>query len=288
MKVLILGANGQLGRCLKDQFKKSDYKVIAASKNDLDITNFKKTEIAINQIMPNIIVNAAAYTAVDKAEKEKEKSDLINHLSVKNISNICYKNKIWLIHISTDYVFDGLSNKPYTESDFTKPQTEYGISKLKGENSICNSGCNFIIIRTSWIFSEYGNNFLKTMLSLSKENNHLKVVGDQFGCPTYAQDIAFVILQIIPQLAFKADAVGIYHYCGNIICSWYEFAEEIFSIAKEKGMIAPKISSILTEEFPSLANRPKYSFLETSNIENVFGVKASDWKSGLRRAMSKL
>jgi dTDP-4-dehydrorhamnose reductase len=193
-----------------------------------------------------------------------------------------------LIHVSTDYVFDGNSNVPYKEDDETNPQGAYGETKLKGELAIQASGCKHIIIRTAWVFSEYGNNFLKTMLRLGAERDELNIVGDQMGCPTYAQDIARSIVEIIPQLNSRKSN-GIYHYCGDQPCSWYEFANAIFDQAMTNNLKIPSIvNSIETLSYPTPAKRPAFSVLDCSKIENDFGVRTSNWHDGINQVVRKL
>ena len=239
MKILVLGSNGQLGKCLNDQLEITEYDVVHTSRKQIDITNFEATKNKFLDISPDIVINATAYTAVDKAEKDCKAADLINHLAVAYIAKICNQLGCWLIHISTDYVFDGNSEIPYNEENLTNPQNVYGKTKLKGEQAIQSSGCKHIIIRTSWIFSEYRNNFLKTMITLGAERKQLDIVNDQIGCPTYAQDIARAIIWIIPQLN-SSNKSGIYHYCGYRQCSWYDFATIIFQIAKSYKLTTPK------------------------------------------------
>jgi dTDP-4-dehydrorhamnose reductase len=194
----------------------------------------------------------------------------------------------WLIHVSTDYVFDGNSKVPYREDDQTNPQGAYGETKLKGELAIQASGCKHIIIRTAWVFSEYGNNFLKTMLRLGAERNELSIVGDQIGCPTYAQDIARSIVGIIPQLNSRKDN-GIYHYCGDQPCSWYDFANAIFDQAMTNNLKIPSIvNSIETSAYPTSAKRPAFSVLDCSKMENECGVLSSNWQEGIRQVIRKL
>ena len=203
MKILVLGCKGQLGRCLNDQLINTDHEVIYTSREQIDIADFEVTKSKILEISPDLIINATAYTAVDKAEEDQKTANLINHLAVKNIADICNQLECWLIHVSTDYVFDGNSKVPYKEDDETNPQGAYGETKLKGELAIQASGCKHIIIRTAWVFSEYGNNFLKTMLRLGAERDELSIVGDQIGCPTYAQDIARSIIATLPYLSLE-------------------------------------------------------------------------------------
>ena len=193
-----------------------------------------------------------------------------------------------MIHVSTDYVFDGNSKVPYKEDDQTNPQCTYGETKLKGELAIQASGCKHIILRTAWVFSEYGNNFLKTMLRLGAERDELSIVGDQIGCPTYAQDIARSIVEIVPQLYSRKDN-DIYHYCGDQPCSWYDFANAIFDQAMSNNLKIPSIvNSIETSAYPTPAKRPAFSVLDCSKIENECGVLSSNWQEGIRQVIRKL
>ena len=289
MKILVLGCKGQLGRCLNDQLINTDHEVIYTSREQIDIANFGQTKNQILEISPELVINATAYTAVDKAEEDKKTANLINHLTVKNIADICSQQGCWLIHVSTDYVFDGNSNVPYKEDDETNPQGVYGESKLKGEFAIQTSGCKHIILRTAWVFSEYGNNFLKTMLRLGAEREELSIVGDQVGCPTYAQDVAKSIISIIPHLYLEKEIQGIYHFCGDKPCSRNEFAKVIFSEAKFLGARIPNsVKPINTIDYPTPAVRPAYSVLDCSKIKSYFGVNDSDWILGVKTAVRKL
>ncbi len=287
MKILVLGSKGQLGQCLYDQLSHTDHEVLYTSRLQIDIADFESTQIKLLHIDPDAVINATAYTAVDKAEEEHQTADLINHLAVANIASICDKLDCFLIHVSTDYVFDGNSELPYTESDQTNPQCVYGDSKLKGEIAIQSSGCKYIIIRTAWVFSEYGNNFLKTMMSLSAERNELRIVGDQVGCPTYAQDIARTIRVIIESFKLKKVHSCLYHFSGNFCCSWAEFAQNIFDEALKLDVIAskPNVIAISTKEFPTQAKRPSRSELSSKNISYAFGIKPSDYTLGIRSSL---
>jgi dTDP-4-dehydrorhamnose reductase len=288
MKILVLGCKGQLGRCLNDQLKSTDHEVIYTSREQIDISDFEVTKSKILEVSPNLIINATAYTAVDKAEEDQKTANLINHLAVKNIADICNQLECWLIHVSTDYVFDGNSKVPYKEDDQTNPQSAYGETKLKGELAIQSSGCKHIIIRIAWVFSEYGNNFLKTMLRLGAERDELSIVGDQIGCPTYAQDIARSVVELLPQLN-SWEYNGVYHYCGDQPCSWYDFANAIFDQAMTNNLKIPSIvKSIKTSAYPTPAKRPAFSVLNCSKIENDFGVHASNWRDGIEQVISKL
>ncbi|MDC3384093.1 dTDP-4-dehydrorhamnose reductase [Gammaproteobacteria bacterium] len=290
MKILVLGCNGQLGRCLYDQLEKTDHNVIYTSRDQIDIADFDATKSEIKQISPNIVINATAYTAVDKAEEDKDKADLINHLAVANIATSCNELDCWFIHVSTDYVFDGASVVPYKEDDQTNPQGVYGDTKLKGELVIQSSGCRYIIIRTAWVFSEYGNNFLKTMLRLGAERSELRIVGDQIGCPTYAQDIASAIAVILERLKSKEFTSGLYHFGGNVCCSWAEFAQTIFVQAVQLQIIAskPNILTITTKEFPTLAKRPAQSQLNSNKLRTNFGIDASNCMLGIQSSLTAI
>jgi len=289
MKVLVIGSNGQLGRCLIDQLEHHEFSFISASRDQIDISNFQSTKSKIKLISPDIIINASAYTAVDTAENDRETAEVINYLAVSNLAEICVELDCWLIHISTDYVFDGNSKTPYLEGDKTNPQGVYGDTKLKGEMAIQSSSCKHIIVRTAWVFSEYGSNFLKTMLKLGSVNNEINVVGDQIGCPTYAQDIAKAIIHILPILHSSQENSGLYHYCGNEACSWYDFSNEIFTEAKAMGFKSPDfINQIATSAYPTPADRPAYSVLDCTLIHNTFGVDRSDWRAGIRMSLHNL
>jgi dTDP-4-dehydrorhamnose reductase len=282
LKILVLGANGQLGQCLKDQFSSTDYQVIFTSKAEIDVSDYNATRKIITQIKPEIVINASAYTAVDNAEKDFTSANKINHLAVDNIAkSVAHINSL-LIHVSTDYVFDGNETSPYKEDAATNPQGVYGQTKLLGELAIERSGCKYFIIRTAWIFSEYGHNFLKTMLDLGMERDQLNVVNDQIGCPTYAQDIARSIIYILTKERLEDYEYGIYHYSGNIECSWYEFARYIFLQAKKKNIKTPKkLNPIKTAEYPTMAYRPIYSVLDSGKIYSSFGIEPSEWKKGV-------
>ena len=288
MKILVLGSNGQLGCCLADQLSDTDYEVIYTSRSEIDMADLAETKVKITDLCPNIVINASAYTAVDKAEDDQQEADKINHLAVANIASTCSEIGCWLIHISTDYVFDGAASHPYGENAETNPQGVYGGSKLKGEVAIQSSGCKHLIIRTAWVYSEYGNNFLKTMMRLGADRDELSIVGDQIGCPTYAQDIAKTIVSILSGLDLKGSS-GIYHYCGDEPCSWYEFALAIFFEAEMHGLKTPSsVKSITTAEYPTPAIRPTYSVLDCTKIESVFHVTRSNWRDGIKTVIDRL
>ena len=287
MKILVLGSNGQLGSCLQDQFAYTKYDVIYASRNELDLSKLHDIKKYISKINPDIIINASAYSDVDSAEKNTEEAYLINDIAVKNIANICSEKDIWMIHVSTDYVFDGISNRPYKVNDKTSPRSVYGQSKLNGEISIANSSCKFLIIRTAWLFSEYGKNFVKTMLRLSSTHREISVVGDQIGSPTYTQDFARAIIATLKYLSEETKS-GIYHYTGNPECTWAEFAQHIFNEAKQQNKIikSPKIKIIDSSEYPTPVKRPLYSVLDTSLFESSFNYKGHNWSDGIKEVIN--
>ena len=289
MFVLVTGSNGQLGRSLNhlvDQ-NKTDYRFVFATRQQLDLTDFENIRSFIEKNQFDVIINCAAYTAVDKSEVEKEQANLVNHLSVKNIAEIARDNCIKLIHISTDYVFDGLKLKPYIEKDNTSPKNVYGKTKLDGENAILSTmACDALIIRTSWLYSEYGNNFLDTILKLTQTKEKLNIVSDQIGSPTYANDLAIAILTIIESSKFsKASEISeVFHYSNGGKCSWYDFAREIVQITGKKCSINP----IFSKDYPQSATRPKHVLLDKDKIRNSFGLDIIFWKDSLNKCIQAL
>lgn len=277
MKVLLTGSNGQLGRCFQDRLPVG-WQLWATDSDVLDITDFSAVTKAVEEFKPNIIVNAAAYTAVDKAETEYQLACLINKTGPENLALAANDIGARLVHVSTDYVFDGAATDPYTETDVTNPLSVYGQTKLDGEIAVATVQPEAIIIRTAWVFSEYGNNFVKTMLRLAKERDVLNIVADQRGCPTYAGDIA----QAIITLTQASATGGVYHFCGDKEVAWNEFAKVIFSTALKNGRLhsIPLINSIKTADYYTAAVRPTYSSLSCEKISQ-FGIQASDWESAL-------
>lgn len=290
MKVLVLGANGQLGRCLADQLADTTHAVTLASRAEIDLADFQATRTALVSLQAGVVINASAYTAVDKAEDEAEQANLINNLAVGNVASVCAEIGAVLIHVSTDYVFDGDATTPYSETAVTNPQGVYGETKLLGERAVQASGCNHLIIRTAWVFSEYGNNFLKTMLRLAEGRDSLSIVADQIGCPTYAQDIAKAIVKILAGIQSKNQSWGLYHYCGEQSTTWFGFAEAIFAQAAAADLISsgPALTPISTAEFPTPAKRPVFSALDSGKIINNWTVQSSDWISAIKVVISKL
>ncbi|WP_437214107.1 dTDP-4-dehydrorhamnose reductase [Pectobacterium sp. LFLA-215] len=281
MKILLTGANGQLGRCFQDRLP-AEWEILATDAAELDITDLNQVEEAVKAFQPDAIINAAAYTAVDKAESEPELAAKINVTGPENLAIIASKQGIRLVHVSTDYVFDGNATEPYNEDSATNPLSVYGKTKLAGEQAVAQVSPEAIIVRTAWVFSEYGNNFVKTMLRLGKERDRLSIVGDQRGCPTYAGDLAQAIIALLQQNA----AGGIYHYSGNEEVSWYEFAKTIFETAKQQGVIdeMPQVTAISTEHYPTPAHRPQYSSLSCEKIKGS-DITLSDWKRALKKTI---
>ena len=289
MSILVLGGNGQLGSCLKDQLKGLRQEVNFFGKEEIDLKNSTEVQKKINELNPTFVINASAYTAVDKAEENEREANAINHHALDYLSAVCKSTDSVLIHISTDYVFDGEKKTPYKEEDATNPQGVYAESKLNGEKEIISSGCNYVILRTAWVFSEHGENFLKTMVKLGNTKEELSIVSDQFGCPTYAQDLAKAIVIILPQLERK-NLNAIYHYAGNYSCTWYDFAQHIFNEAYKIGLVKkiPKISKVSSDEYPTQAKRPLNSQLDSSSFHKKFGYGPSDWSKGIKNSLSKL
>ncbi len=285
MVVLVTGTNGQLGQSL--QFISGNYpeiNFVFFSSAELDITNLENCKSIFTKYNPTFCINTAAYTAVDKAETEVEKAEQINAIGAQNIAEVCKENNTILIHISTDFVFDGNSNIPYIEKDIPNPSGVYGQTKLEGEIAIQNTWEKHFIIRTSWVYSQFGNNFMKTMLRLSSERETLSVVNDQIGTPTNAVDLAETILKIICHSELVSESnFGTYNFSNEGQCSWYDFANEIFKQTK----IDIDLKPISTEAYPTAAKRPKYSVLDKSKIKEVFGISILDWKTSLYNLLQK-
>lgn len=281
MKILLTGANGQLGRCFQDRLP-AHWQIWSTDANELDITDLKQVEAAIVHYQPDAIVNAAAYTAVDKAESEPEIAENINVHGPQNLAIVATKYNVRLVHVSTDYVFDGNATEPYNEDSATNPLSVYGKTKLAGEQAVAQVSYEAIIVRTAWVFSEYGNNFVKTMLRLAKERDSLSIVNDQRGCPTYAGDLALAIISLLE----KNAEGGIYHYCGDEEVSWYEFAESIFAIAADKSRLIgiPSLKPIPTTDYPTPAYRPAFSTLACDRVKKL-GISLSRWENALQKTI---
>jgi len=278
MNVLVTGAKGQLGneiRLYSGQFP--DYNFHFTDIDDLDITNISNLNkfLIINPI--DVIINCASYNAVDLAESNKEIAYAVNTMAVKHLAEVSAQNNIVLIHISTDYVFDGQSNKPYAETDLTNPLTIYGRSKLDGESQVRSLAKKAIIIRTSWLYSEFGQNFVKTVLNYGQDRGELHVVFDQIGTPTSAKDLANVILSIIPQVQMM-EKTELFHYSNEGVASWFDFAKAIIEISG----IDCKVHPIVSKEYPTPAPRPYYSVLSKKKIKEHFDISIPYWRESLR------
>ena len=282
MKILVIGSEGQLGSELK-KISKNHYNVswFFSSVKVLDLSDLNSINTYLSNINPTVIVNCAAYTNVDKAEIEVELANLINYKAVEVISRWTSDNSKKLIHVSTDYVFDGLSNIPLSENSKTKAVNEYGSSKLKGEIACLKNDLNSIVFRTSWLYSSFGKNFVKTMIDLMKKNNSVKVVNDQIGSPTYAYDLAKVIIEIIMNSKNKS---GLFHYSNEGEISWFEFARSI----RELYNLDCEIIGVSSKEFKTLAKRPKYSLLDKTKIKETYNIKVPYYKDSLEKCIKTL
>ena len=283
MKVLITGCHGQVGHCLVKQLE-GKAEVLAVDKEQLDITDQAAVFSVVSEFVPDYIINAAAHTAVDKAEEEVDLSFAINRDGPMYLAEAAESCGAVMLHISTDYVFDGTGEAPYEESDAVGPQGVYGQSKLAGEQAVAKACAEHLILRTAWVFGEHGNNFVKTMLRLGQDRDALSIVGDQIGGPTYAGDIASALITMIDYIEKEgAPQWGVYHFSGMPYASWYEFAEQIFSAAKNKSVLVqtPTLTSIPTSAYPTPAKRPANSRLDCEKIHQQFGIKPSDWQASL-------
>ena len=293
MRILVTGKNGQLGKSInkivntgnsKNNYQQNN-EFIFVGREELDLSKKESIASYFDNNNFDVIINCGAYTAVDKAEEEQELANQVNHLAVKQLAEIVKAQKAKLIHISTDYVFDGESDKAYLETDKTNPINVYGKTKLAGEKALQEiMPTNAMIIRTSWVYSEYGNNFVSTMLRLGEERGEISVVNDQIGSPTYATDLAKIILHIIKTKEFKemGQVAQIYHYSNKGKCSWHEFAKEIFKIVE----VSCKVNPIATQQYPTPANRPMNTIMSTDKIIQKFNINIIPWQESLARCLS--
>ena len=285
LNILVTGANGQLGRCIRNAAKNKADNYIFTDVEELDITDAGATKKVVEENKIDIIVNCAAYTNVDKAETDYDMAELINAKAVKNLAEAIKMADGWLIHISTDYVFGGsMGNIPRCETEPVNPTGVYGLTKLHGEKAIIDSGVKSLILRTAWLYSEYGKNFVKTMLQLTGSKPELKVVFDQAGTPTYAQDLADAIVSIIEDRKFDGGE-GIYHYSNEGVCSWFDFSKMIAEIA---GNVNCNILPCHSDEFPSPVVRPAYSVLDKTKFKNTFFLNIPYWTDSLKICVNNL
>jgi dTDP-4-dehydrorhamnose reductase len=278
IKILVTGGNGQLAQCLKDVVKNDDeLDVNFLDLPDLDITNQQQLASYFSNHKFDYCINCAAYTAVDLAEEQSDLAYAVNAEGPKKLAEVCKKHRVKLLHISTDFVFDGQKRTPYLETDPPKPLSVYGASKLQGEYHIQEIMDDYFIVRTSWLYSEYGNNFMKTMLRLSETRDEISVVSDQIGAPTYAGDLAEVLIKIVLS---SSTNYGVYHYSNLGTISWYDFSVEIFKQFSKKIDVKP----IKTKDYPTAAKRPEFSVLNTTKIENNFDCTIKGWQGSLNKS----
>jgi len=278
VRILVTGANGQLGMTFQSLASEHpEHEFFFYTSKELDITDPDSIEAKFHESKPEVAINCAAYTAVDQAENEPEKAFAVNSDGVKNLVEACRNFNSALIHISTDYVFDGTNHRPYAETDPVKPIGVYGQSKRAGEEAILDSSISALIIRTSWVYSEFGNNFVKTMLRLGKERDELNVIFDQIGTPSNTYDLAHAIMVAIEQKSKWVGNQEIFHFSNEGVCSWYDFALTIFEIAG----IDCKVNPILSKDYPTKAERPHYSVLDKTAFKNSFNIQIPNWRSSL-------
>lgn len=291
MRVFVAGATGQVALSLKEAVDGSDIELITAGRPDFDLTDAAGVRTVIEAFKPTAIVNAAAYTAVDAAEEDEAAATEVNATGAATLASIAADLEVPFIHVSTDYVFSGKKNGAYTENDSVAPTGAYGRSKLAGELNVMLANPNSIILRTAWVYSPFGNNFLKTMLTLAKTRDELGVVADQTGNPTYAPDIADAILHIIEGIdeeGWDDGYAGVYHLVGTGDTNWHNFATEIFKESGKYGQPTPKVNAITTAEFPTLAKRPANSCLDCSKVQQIFSIKMPAWQDSTSKCVKRL
>ena len=284
MNILVTGANGQLGREMQRLSAVSPNNYTFTDVAELDVTDAGAVRQAVAQTRAEVIVNCAAYTNVERAEEDEEAADRLNRGAAENLARAAEANGATLIHVSTDYVFDGTAHLPYTEDAPTAPLGVYGRTKLAGERAVAESGCKYLTFRTAWLYSEYGNNFLKTMLRLTSERETLRVVFDQVGTPTYAGDLALAIFSLIETGRYAGNE-GVYHFTDEGVCSWYDFAVEIAAAA---GHGTCRIIPCHTSEYPTKAQRPAYSVLDKTKFKETFQMDIPHWREALIYCMKRL
>lgn len=287
---MIAGANGQLGCELVRQADPREFALLTPPHSQMDITRYDQLKNRLAELRPDMVINAAAYTDVDGAESEAEKAFAVNATGPANLARLCAYHQIPLIHVSTDFVFDGSRQQPYRETDPAAPLGVYGQSKAAGEDKIRSTLNEHIIIRTAWLYGFHGHNFVKTILRLAGEKSHIRVVNDQFGSPTSASDLADALLQVAARLKNRRNANwGTYHYCGQGITTWFEFAEKILALAKSCiSMRTTRLEPITTAEWPTSAKRPAYSALDCSRIRADFGIHPKAWQLSLKTTLDRI
>jgi dTDP-4-dehydrorhamnose reductase len=290
MKILLTGSKGQLGQEVEIAGLNAGWDIISMDLPEIDIAEINNLTRIFSELKPSIVINAAAYTAVDLAETQENTCYAVNLKGPANLAQLCSHYNSRLIHISTDYVFNGKGNRPYQEDDPVSPVNVYGYSKAEGEKAVLSGSGNHIVIRTSWLYGRYGKNFVKTMLRMGQEKKSIRVVNDQYGCPTCAYDLAEAIIVIAQRLVEnRSNYSGLYHFCGNSIITWYEFAVSIFQFAGELGISdIPVVIPIPTSQFPTAAKRPLYTALDCSKIKKVFEIEFKPWQQSLKNTIHQI
>jgi dTDP-4-dehydrorhamnose reductase len=289
--ILVAGRSGQLGRCLSETASRRRMRITVGGRPDFDIENPESIDHVLDTVSPQIIINAAAYTAVDKAETEAAHCFSVNRDGAGLLARAAWRRNVPFIHISTDYVFDGQKSSPYREDDSPAPLNVYGRSKFEGERAVLAAHPQALILRTSWVYSSFGSNFVKTMLRLADSQPSLRVVDDQIGCPTSAHDLAVAIIDIVPQVLAVDGArphARLYHLSGTGQTSWYGLAAEIFASVKKRGWRVPAVEPVLTVDYPTLAQRPANSVLDCSEVQRAFGVKLPHWSASVEACINQL
>lgn len=290
MKLLIIGCKGQLGNDLMAQIQNRNWEAMGVDLPECDITS---AESLMNTFRDagkvDAVVNSSAYTAVDAAENDAQTAFMVNRDGVEELAKLCREHQVPLIHVSTDYVFDGMQTRPYRPSDRVNPTGVYGRSKAEGEAKIREQLDQHVILRTSWLFGIHGGNFVKTMIRLGKERESLRIVDDQVGCPTYAEDLAGALLDVAKYIVEYKSGWGTYHFCNQVPVTWYAFARRILALARPyENLKVSEILPVLTSGYPTPAPRPHYSVLDCTSFEERFGIKQKPWEDGLKKMLAAL
>jgi dTDP-4-dehydrorhamnose reductase len=290
LRIAVIGRSGQLAKALSRASRAAGVNCICAGRPDLDLSSVDSVARFLVAAGPSVVVNAAAYTAVDKAEGEPEEAFRVNAAAPAMLATLASHFGLPLIHVSTDYVFPGVSDHPYREDDLIAPLNVYGASKAAGEIAVCHTHPEHIIVRTSWVYSPEGENFVRTMLRLGRENDVVRVVGDQKGCPTSADDLAGAIIRLCEYTSDRGSFAswGTYHLAGSGETTWHDFAAEIFRLAAVKGWRVPRLEKIATADYPTAAMRPRCTVLDTSKARTVLGIELPSWQDGLARCIEDL
>ncbi|QCL97217.1 dTDP-4-dehydrorhamnose reductase [Agrobacterium tumefaciens] len=289
MRLAVTGKNGQVVSALQ-ALASDELKIVSLGRPELDLALPETVLKALREVKPDVVVSAAAYTAVDKAESEQDIAFAVNRDGARAVAQAASDIGIPVIHLSTDYVFDGTKDTAYVESDPTGPTSVYGRSKLEGERAVSEATDNYVVLRTAWVYSEYGNNFVKTMLRLSENRDEINVVADQFGCPTSANDIAAAVVTIARKLVEDSSAPlrGVFHLSGTGETNWANFAKQIFALSAENGGKSIAVNDITTAQYPTPARRPANSRLDCSKLEEVYGIKLPSWQTSTRAVVTAL